>query len=449
MYMGFTRPRSGKGGIVRYQALYNDVKGHRRSAGTFTTEKAADKAWQLAEARLSEGRMGNPARGRQRFRKYVEDEWLPNHQMEARTRESYGYYLDLHIVPWFGSMRMIEIMPADVREWITHLQNEGASAHVIRYCKTILSAIFTAALNDVIYLHPVRGVKAPPVARKPRVIVTPEQFDKLHLALPPGTMRLLAETDIESGLRWGELTELRPHDIDFNTGIVTVSRVVVELTPRFHPEGGRFHVKHYPKDQEHRRLRLSTQIIAKLKAHIREHDIGDDDLLFAMPPLPQEPVLRIASDLAALGFTTPNAAGCRYRHGTLSAYSAGKCRCEHCRGAYAHYRARRRASGKDQPRGQRTVETDGHIPRWWFRSHIWLPAVAASKLPASAKMQGLRHAHASWLLAGGADLEVVKERLGHSSIVTTQKYLGTLDGADETALHALSKIRNRTRARPA
>ncbi|MCW2940301.1 MAG: putative Tyrosine recombinase xerD, partial [Actinomycetia bacterium] len=38
----------------------------------------------------------------------------------------------------------------------------------------------------------------------------------------------------------------------------------------------------------------------------------------------------------------------------------------------------------------------------------------------------MRHAHASWLLAGGADLQVVKERLGHASISTTEKYLHTL-----------------------
>jgi len=119
--------------------------------------------------------------------------------MEARTRESYGYYLDRHILPWFGGMRMIEVMPAGVREWITHLQCENVSAHVIRYCKTILGAIFTTALNDVVHLHPVRGVKSPPVAKRSRSIVTPEQFDRLHLALPSGMMKLLAETDTESG----------------------------------------------------------------------------------------------------------------------------------------------------------------------------------------------------------------------------------------------------------
>ena len=45
---------------------------------------------------------------------------------------------------------------------------------------TILSAIFTTALNDVIHLHPVRGVKPPPVPKRRRLIVTPEQFDGLY-----------------------------------------------------------------------------------------------------------------------------------------------------------------------------------------------------------------------------------------------------------------------------
>ena len=442
--MGFTRLRTGRDGVVRYQALYDDVKGHRRSAGTFATQGAADKAWQRAEIRMAEGRMGDPSRGRQRFRRYALEEWLPNHEMEARTRENYSYYLDRHIVPWFGSMRMIEVMPADVREWITHLKKENVSPHVIRYCMTILSAIFTTALNDVIHLHPVRGVKPPPVPKKRRLIVTPEQFDGLYQELPSDTMRLLVETDIESGLRWGELSELRPRDLNLGTGVLTVSRVVVELPPRFHPEGRRFLVKDYPKDQEHRQLKLSPQVVRKIAGHIEQHSIATDDLLFPMPELPPRP-LRVLTDPGTLGLTKPNAAGRRYQHGTLSGYSAGKCRCDHCRGAYATYRAQRRAAGTDQPRGRRTVETDGHIPRWWFRTHIWLPAVEAAGLPVPVKVHGLRHAHASWLLAGGADLEVVKERLGHSSIVTTQKYLGTLDEIDDSAVDALSRIRNRAR----
>jgi integrase len=442
--MGYSRARNGRDGKPRYTAYYWDIRGRERSAGTFSSKKEADKAWQREEAKVSEGRAGDPLRGRQLLQRYVLDEWLPNHQMEARTRENYTYYLDSRILPWFGAMRMIEVMPADVREWITHLKNEDVSSHVIRYCMTVLSAIFTTALNDVIHLHPVRGIKPPPVPKKKRAIITPEQFDKLYVAICSDTMKLLVETDIESGMRWGELTELRPRDLDFDTGVVTVRRVAVELPRRFHPEGGRFLVKDYPKDGEYREFKLSPQIVQKIGLYIAEHGIGPDDLLFAMPELAARP-LRVLANPDTLGLTTPNAAGRRYQHGTLSGYSAGKCRCEHCRGAYALYRAQRRAAGNDQPRGCRTVETDGHIPRWWFRTHVWLPAIEAADLPISVKVHGLRHAHASWLLAGGADIEVVKERLGHASIITTQKYLGTLDEADETAIDALSRIRNRSK----
>jgi len=48
--MGSTRARVGQDGSTRYVALYRDLRGRQRSAGTFTTEKQADKAWQRAEA---------------------------------------------------------------------------------------------------------------------------------------------------------------------------------------------------------------------------------------------------------------------------------------------------------------------------------------------------------------------------------------------------------------
>ncbi|GIH97300.1 tyrosine-type recombinase/integrase [Planobispora siamensis] len=130
----------------------------------------------------------------------------------------------------------------------------------------------------------------------------------------------------------------------------------------------------------------------------------------------------------------------------MSAYNSGKCRCQYCRAAFAVYRAKRRGvDGKDNPRQPRQRDTDGHIPNDWFRRHVWYPALEAAKLGIHVRIHDLRHAHASWLLAGGADLQVVKERLGHASIATTEKYLHTLDDADETALDAFTKTRYRSR----
>jgi hypothetical protein len=140
-------------------------------------------------------------------------------------------------------------------------------------------------------------------------------------------------------------------DIDLATRMLTVSRDVVEVNAKFHPDGGRFLVKNYPKDGEYRRIKLTSQIPDKLRSYARDRRLADDDLLFTMPT--PEPVLTVLSDLDLLGRTSPNAGGRTYQHGTLSAYTAGSCRCVHCRSAFAQYRARRRAAGKDDPRAAR------------------------------------------------------------------------------------------------
>jgi integrase len=463
--VGWVKERTTGNGRVRYTACYLDIRGREKSAGTFTRKRDAERAWQRAEAKAAEGRAGDLRRGRQTFERYVREDWLPNHQMELRTREGYIYYLERVILPYFGPMKMIEIMPSHVREWVTLLQKGWVDApevrkkgrkptmsshpKVIKNCLVVLSAIFTTALNDqVTFVHPCKGVKTPPVAKKIRRIITPEQFDVLYRALPDGDMSLLVETDVESGLRWGELIELRVRDLDLATRVLTVCRVAVEVTKTFRVDGQRFVVKEYPKDREHRQLRLSKQIIEKIGEHIEAYGLGRDDLLFAIrnPGARARPTLRAVPEPDALGLTEPNDAGRRYRHGTMTAYNMAPCRCQYCRDAYAIYRSQRRANGMDSPRAPRRVTTDseGHVPRSWFRAHVWVPARAAAGLETAVRVQDLRHAHASWLLAGGVDIETVKERLGHGSIVTTQKYLHSLPEADDAAVEAFARIRLRS-----
>ena len=167
--MGFIRERIAAGGRVRYAAVYRDLRGRQRSAGTFASGRQADRAWQRAEAKVAQGYLGDPGRGRQAFRAYVENTWLPNHEIEASTRQTYTYLLDKYVLDEFGPMRMIDILPEHVREWITGLKRGGVGAATIRYCFIVLSAIFTTALNDqVTSLHPCKGVKTPPVPAQPR-----------------------------------------------------------------------------------------------------------------------------------------------------------------------------------------------------------------------------------------------------------------------------------------
>lgn len=456
--MGQSRKRTVAGGKVRYTAYYDDLRGRRRSAGTFSTRKAADSAWRDAEA-LQHAGPGDVRAGQQRFADYVTNTWFPNHILEPSTRQSYQSGLRHHILPWFGTMRIGDILPIHVREWVVDLMAKNVSPATIRHQKIILSAIFTTALNDfVIRLHPCRGVKSPTVPVKPYRILTPQEVARLLIALPNDPVRLLVEVFIGSGLRWGEAIELRPADLDLHSGILTVSRSVVELEPSVHPTGGRFHVKPYPKNRLSRRLRLDPSLVSAIVEHTRRYRIESDHLLFTYdvlatattkPTASTQPTsqrhLQLAEDL---GLTEPNASGRVYAHGSLSAYTAGACRCEHCRQAFSRYRAVRRANGLDDPRGPRaTPDTDGHLPRNWWYYQVWYPACKAADLDPRPRTHDLRHSHASWLLAGGADLEVVRQRLGHGSIVTTGKYVHTLPTADDTALRALARTRSGEYAR--
>jgi hypothetical protein len=93
----------------------------------------------------------------------------------------------------------------------------------------------------------------------------------------------MAEVLTESGLRWAELIELCPADLNPRMRMLIVSRVALELVAKLHPTGGRFLVKDYPKDREHRRIKLAAPIADQLQTHITKHDLGPDDL--GPPPL--------------------------------------------------------------------------------------------------------------------------------------------------------------------
>ncbi len=122
--MGFSRKRIGRDGKPRYTAYYRDIRDEERSAGTFGRKKEADDAWKAAEAGVSAGKRGDPSRGRQLFQAYVLDKWLPNQQLEPGVRSEYLRQIRKHLLPFFGPMKMRDIMPEHVRQWVTRMKGK-------------------------------------------------------------------------------------------------------------------------------------------------------------------------------------------------------------------------------------------------------------------------------------------------------------------------------------
>jgi integrase len=87
------------------------------------------------------------------------------------------------------------------------------------------------------------------------------------------------------------------------------------------------------------------------------------------------------------------------------------------------------------------LQPDGrHISSDSFRKLVWRPAVKRAGLPTSLTPRDLRRCSATWMKEGGADTEVIRERLGHSSISVTDRYLAQPKDVGDAALLALGDI---------
>lgn len=366
--MAWVKERTTSDGTKRWIACYRDPEGRQRSAGTFSSKRAAERAGNREEQRVLAGSWRDHSLGEVRFREYVEDDWLPSKHIEPTTKAAYKSNLDRHFYPFFGRKQLHQITPGLVQDWVTKAAAGGLSARSIRKYHTMLHSIFVRAVRDgLIVANPCAHTELPKVIAKTSRTLTPDEFDLLIAAIPD-RHRLLVETAIETGIRWGELIALKPRHIDFLRRTITVTDTIMEVSKKHSPTGERYVPKAYPKDNEPRTFGVSQDWLDQMAEHINTHQLGRDDLLFAT------------------GAGTP-------------------------------------------------------ISRNTFRTRIWQPAVKASGVSFNVRVHDLRHAHASWLLAGGSDLASVMDRLGHAHIQTTEKYLHPPADADQKNLTALDRIR--------
>ncbi len=372
--MAWIKTRTTDDGDTRFVACYRDPEGRQRSAGTYSSRRAAERAAHREEARVRDGAWHDHSRGQVTFAEYVETVWLPSKQVETSTRAAYRSYLDKHFIPTFGRRPMGKILPSEIQRWVTTAtatangNGDGLSAASVRKYHTMLHSVFERAQRDqVVTLNPCAHTELPKVIKRKARTLTPDECVAILASLPV-QHRLMVETAINTGLRWGELIALRPRHLDLLKHTLSVEETIVEVSIKNSPTGERMLTKPYPKDNEPRTMALPEELVVQLGGWIVERGLAPGDLLFA------------TRDATPLSRNT-------------------------------------------------------------FRTRVWRPAIKASGIDFDVRVHDLRHAHASWLLAGGSDLKSVMDRMGHAQITTTQKYLHALPDADQKNFDALDRIR--------
>ena len=351
-------------GDKRFVACYRDPEGRQRSAGTYSSRRAAERAANREEAKVREGAWHDHSRGQVTFAEYVETVWLPSKQVETSTLAAYRSYLDKHFIPTFGRRPMGKILPSEVQRWVTTATEQRPLRRVsVGKYHTMLHSVFERALVDrVVTFNPCAHTELPKMIKKKARTLTPDRVRRdprraARAASADGRDRHQHRPALGRADR-PQTPPPRPRP----PAQLTVEETIVEVSIKNSPTGQRMLTKPYPKDNEPRTMALPADLVDQLADSITDPAPRAGDLLFAT------------------------------RDGTP-------------------------------------------ISRNTFRTRVWLPAVKASGVDFDVRVHDLRHAHASWLLAGGSDLKSVMDRMGHAQITTTQKYLHTLPDADAQEPH--------------
>jgi site-specific recombinase XerD len=123
----------------------------------------------------------------------------------------------------FGDVMLDYVTPADVERFLDGLLKGRSQSTRNRY-RTLLHAMLNRALrHGLIASNPVRGVGKFKEPEGRTLYLTSTDEEAVREALPT-PLRALFTVSVHTGFRWSEQLGLRWAEVDFLTGLITVSR---------------------------------------------------------------------------------------------------------------------------------------------------------------------------------------------------------------------------------
>lgn len=149
-------------------------------------------------------------------------------KLAQTTREGYQNYIDKHIVPALGELKLSEIKPIHIENFYNKEREKKLKEKTILQEHRILHRAFKKAVGDgLISRNPCDGVDAPSPEDYEPTIYTEKEFALLLDKLKGHRMEAIILIAGMCGLRRGELMGLTWEDIDLKNGIIAVERNVV------------------------------------------------------------------------------------------------------------------------------------------------------------------------------------------------------------------------------
>lgn len=134
------------------------------------------------------------------------------------TKDGYKNYIDNHIVPFIGKLKLNKIKPINIQKFYNSEREKGFSEKTILQEHRILHRAFKiAVVNRLMSMNPCDGVDAPSPEEYKPTIYSEEQYNTLLKKLENHRMEAIILLAGMCGLRRAELLGLCWEDIEFST----------------------------------------------------------------------------------------------------------------------------------------------------------------------------------------------------------------------------------------
>lgn len=159
------------------------------------------------------------------------EEWLDLHKTHIAntTKKLYDMYLEKHINPTLGKLKLNKIMPIHIEKFYAEKMKKQKGKTVRKYHNLLHKAFDYALKNELIAYNPCDRVQKPKIEKYKPNICNDETFIKL-IEITRGTFDIIPII-LAAGLdlRRGEVFGLKWTDIDFNKKTVKIEETKVRF----------------------------------------------------------------------------------------------------------------------------------------------------------------------------------------------------------------------------